>query len=51
MAGAMGVPFLGRVPLDLAVNRAGDAGVPFLTGDVAGPTRDAFEAIIAKLPQ
>lgn len=51
MAASMDVPFLGRVPLDLAVNRAGDAGVPFLSGDVAGPTREAFDAIIAKLPQ
>ena len=49
MAEQMGVPFLGRVPLDLAVGRAGDAGAPYLAGDGAGPTREAFDAILANL--
>lgn len=46
-AGAMDHPFLGRVPLDIAIRRASDAGHPPAAMDVA--EGDAFRAIAAKL--
>ena len=32
-AAAMGIPFLGQVPLDLAIRQAGDAGTPMVSKD------------------
>ena len=43
----LGVPFLGRLPLSLAVREASDAGNPPAAGD--GPDADAFHRIAAKL--
>ena len=43
----MGVPFLGRLPLSLAIREASDAGKPPAAGD--GPEAEAFAAIAAKL--
>jgi len=43
----MGVPFLGRLPLSLAIREASDAGNPLAAGD--GPEAEAFAAIAAKL--
>jgi ATP-binding protein involved in chromosome partitioning len=43
----MGVPFLGRLPLSLAIREASDAGEPPAAGD--GPEAEAFAAIAAKL--
>jgi ATP-binding protein involved in chromosome partitioning len=43
----MGVPFLGRLPLSLAIREASDAGNPLATGD--GPEAEVFAAIAAKL--
>jgi len=43
----LGVPFLGRLPLSLAIREASDAGNPPAAGD--GPDSDAFRAIAAKL--
>jgi ATP-binding protein involved in chromosome partitioning len=43
----LGVPFLGRLPLSLALREASDAGTPPASGD--GPEADAFEEIAAKL--
>ena len=43
----MGVPFLGRLPLSLAIREASDAGHPLATGD--GPESEAFAAIAVKL--
>ena len=43
----MGVPFLGRLPLSLAIREASDAGTPPAAGD--GPEAEAFAAIAAKL--
>lgn len=39
----LGVPFLGELPLDLAVRLAGDAGAPVATGE--GPLADAYARI------
>jgi ATP-binding protein involved in chromosome partitioning len=42
-AGAMGLDFLGRVPLDLAIREASDAGTPPAAGE--GDRAEAFAAI------
>lgn len=39
----LGLPFLGRIPLDIAIRKASDAGTPPALGD--GPIADAFAAI------
>jgi len=44
---ALGVPFLGRVPLDIAIRKASDEGVPPAAGE--GPQAEAFLAIARKL--
>jgi ATP-binding protein involved in chromosome partitioning len=46
-AAEMGVPFLGRLPLSLAIREASDAGDPPAAGN--GPDAEAFEAIAAQL--
>ncbi len=48
-AAEAGLPFLGRIPLSLAVREASDAGTPPAAGD--GEGADAFQAIAAKLGQ
>ncbi len=44
-AGNMGLPFLGRIPLDIAIRVASDAGEPPAAGDQGAP----FAAIAARL--
>jgi ATP-binding protein involved in chromosome partitioning len=46
-AAEMGVPFLGRLPLSLAIREASDEGNPPATSN--GPDAGAFDAIAAKL--
>jgi ATP-binding protein involved in chromosome partitioning len=46
-ASDMGVPFLGRLPLSLAIREASDAGSPPAAG--GGPEAEAFAAMAAKL--
>jgi ATP-binding protein involved in chromosome partitioning len=46
-AGALGIPFLGRVPLDPQIRAASDAGRPPAVGD--DPGGEAFRAIAARL--
>jgi ATP-binding protein involved in chromosome partitioning len=46
-AAEMGVPFLGRLPLSLAIREASDAGRPPAAG--GGPEAENFAAIAAKL--
>ncbi|MEE4452467.1 Mrp/NBP35 family ATP-binding protein [Novosphingobium resinovorum] len=43
----MGVPFLGRIPLDIAIRREGDAGTPTAAG--TGPQAEAFTALAAQV--
>jgi ATP-binding protein involved in chromosome partitioning len=43
----LGVPFLGRLPLSVAIREQSDAGTPPAAGD--GPEAEAFAAIAAKL--
>ncbi len=44
---AMGIPFLGRIPLDPALREASDAGIPPVT--TSGPQSDAFARIAARV--
>jgi ATP-binding protein involved in chromosome partitioning len=46
-AGKMGLPFLGRVPLELAIRTASDAGDPPAAGN--GPQAETFAALAARL--
>ncbi|MEP6983027.1 MAG: Mrp/NBP35 family ATP-binding protein [Sphingomicrobium sp.] len=46
-AAEMGVPFLGRLPLSLAIREASDAGTP--PASSIGPEAEAFAALAAKL--
>ncbi|WP_029623820.1 Mrp/NBP35 family ATP-binding protein [Sphingomonas sp. PAMC 26617] len=44
---ALGIPFLGRIPLDMAVRISSDAGQPSVAGD--GPEAVAFGAVADKV--
>jgi ATP-binding protein involved in chromosome partitioning len=46
-AAELGIPFLGRIPLDIMIRTASDDGVPPALGD--GPVAQAFTAIAAKV--
>ena len=46
-AEAMGIPFLGRIPLDSSLREASDAGAP--PSATSGPQADSFAAIARKL--
>ncbi|PXA84604.1 chromosome partitioning protein ParA [Nostoc sp. 3335mG] len=50
-AARLGIPFLGRVPLDIAIRRASDAGEPPAAGDeqAARPFLDIAEKVAAGL--
>ena len=46
-AEALGLPFLGELPLDIDVRLAGDSGTPIAAGD--GPVAQAYAALAARL--
>lgn len=46
-AGELGMAFLGRIPLQLAIREASDAGTPPAAGE--GPAADAFAAIARRV--
>jgi ATP-binding protein involved in chromosome partitioning len=46
-AARLGLPFLGEIPLDLAVRVSGDAGAPVAAGE--GPEARAFRAVARRL--
>lgn len=48
-ADELGVPFLGRVPIDPNVVNAGDDGLPLIAADGSSPASEAFEGIIDKI--
>jgi ATP-binding protein involved in chromosome partitioning len=48
-AEALGVRFLGELPLDMAVRSAGDAGVPVVAGQPESPSAQAFTAMAAAI--
>lgn len=48
-AETMGIPFLGRVPIDPAIRSGGDSGTPIVVADPASPQSQAFREIAEKL--
>ncbi len=46
MAREMGVPFLGKIPLDPRVGLGGDQGRPVVASEEGGPAADAIDAIV-----
>jgi ATP-binding protein involved in chromosome partitioning len=50
LAEEAGVDLLGQVPLDLALREAGDARVPVVRPDPAGPTALELRALAGRLP-
>jgi ATP-binding protein involved in chromosome partitioning len=48
-AGRLGVPFLGEIPLDLAIRLAGDEGTPVVAAKPEGAEAQAFRAIALRL--
>ncbi len=48
-AGGMGLPFLGEVPLDMAIRQTSDAGRPVVATDPSGPQAVAFRAIAREI--
>jgi ATP-binding protein involved in chromosome partitioning len=48
-AAGMGMPFLGEVPLDMAIRETSDAGKPVMAGDPDGPQAQAFRAIAREI--
>lgn len=49
LAREMGVPFLGRIPLDGAIVTCGDTGVPFFESAPASASAKAFREIVARI--
>ncbi|MGH7078326.1 MAG: sodium:proton antiporter, partial [Acetobacteraceae bacterium] len=45
----LGVPFLGEVPLLLAIRETGDRGTPITMAEPDGPAAAAFTAIAGKV--
>jgi ATP-binding protein involved in chromosome partitioning len=45
----LGIPFLGRIPIDPAIRLGGDTGVPIVVADPDSPQAVAFRDIAAKL--
>ncbi len=45
----LGLPFLGEIPLDIAIRKAADGGAPIVVSDPEGPQAGAFRAIARKL--
>jgi ATP-binding protein involved in chromosome partitioning len=48
-AAALGLPFLGEIPLDIAIRLASDGGTPVVAADPAGRQALAFAAIAERL--
>jgi ATP-binding protein involved in chromosome partitioning len=48
-AGRLGVPFLGEVPLALAIREKSDAGLPVVASEPEGPHAQAFRAIAERV--
>ena len=45
----LGLPFLGEIPLDLAIRLAGDGGTPVTAAEPDGPEARAFRAVARRL--
>jgi len=46
---ALGVPFLGAIPVDPAIVRSGDEGLPYIRGHADSPTWQAVNAVMERL--
>jgi len=51
MAEEMGVPFLGRIPLDPNVTRSGDQGMPICFGGTKSETSRAFDLVVERIQE
>jgi len=49
MAGDMGVPFLGSIPIDNNIVNSGDEGVPFIFRNIKSDAGTAIEEIVASI--
>jgi ATP-binding protein involved in chromosome partitioning len=49
VANEMGVPFLGKIPLDPQVSTAMDAGTPFIAEQPGSPAANSFHTIVEKI--
>jgi ATP-binding protein involved in chromosome partitioning len=49
LAGELGVPLLGSIPLDQAVVSGGDAGKPVVMDDHPGPAAEAIRAVVERV--
>jgi ATP-binding protein involved in chromosome partitioning len=49
VASAMGVPFLGSIPLDPAIAKDSDSGRPFVVDMEDSEAANAFRGIVAKI--
>ncbi len=47
----VGVPFLGRIPIDPAIRSGGDAGMPIVVADPASAQAAAFREIAARIAE
>jgi len=45
----LGIPFLGRIPIDPAIRAGGDTGMPIVVANPTSPQATAFREIAAKL--
>jgi ATP-binding protein involved in chromosome partitioning len=45
----MGMPFLGEVPLDMAIRETSDMGRPVVATDPGGPQAAAFRAVAREI--
>ncbi|APA98515.1 Mrp/NBP35 family ATP-binding protein [Nocardia seriolae] len=50
LAQLLDVPLLGEIPLDLALRKSGDNGVPVVISDPHAPSAHAIQQIAARLP-
>lgn len=48
-ANKLGIPFLGRIPIDPAIRTGGDTGTPIVVADPVSPQAAAFREIAAKI--
>jgi ATP-binding protein involved in chromosome partitioning len=48
-AQTLGIPFLGRIPIDPAITVGGDRGLPLVVADPASPQAKAFMEIASKI--
>jgi nitrogenase subunit NifH len=48
-AGELGVPFLGRIPIDPRIVKSGDGGKPFVLSQPDSAAARAFETVVEKI--